>query len=96
MINLPIKYSKNRKKEESETIHWNFRHSGNLQLSQTQVVKSDVLTQLTAMVYLNSARISLDILLLLSQEIRLALDYRLLIALIKGSPSLLTTHLKYS
>lgn len=99
MINLPIQYSEKRKKEDNKTDYWNFRHCGNLQLSvaghKTQVVKSDGLAQLTATVYLNNTGVPLDILLLLSKEIRVALDYTLLIALIKGSLSQLTTHLKY-
>lgn len=70
MINLPIQYSKKRKKEDNKTDYWNFRHCGNLQLSvaghKTQVVKSDGLAQLTATVYLNNTGVPLDILLLLS------------------------------
>lgn len=71
----------------------------NLELSvaglKTHVVKSDGLAQLTAMVYLNSTGLSLDLLLLLSKEIRVGLDYTLLLALINGILSQLTTHLKY-
>lgn len=70
----------------------------NLQLSvarlKTHVVKSDGLAQLTEMLYLNNTGLSLDLVLLLSKEIRVGLGYALLLALINGSLSQRTTHLK--